>query len=102
MITNDRKGSRRAVGKCGVVERHTEKSRFEDMSEYPVVFELEADGRYSVFAPDLPGCASWGETREQAREHIREAIELWIESARADGDPIPCPNSSIEVIPVAA
>ena len=59
------------------------------MNEYPVVFEREEDGRFSVFAPDLPGCASWGETREAARSHIREAIELWIESAIADGEPLP-------------
>ena len=71
------------------------------MSEYPVVFEREEDGRYSVFAPDLPGCASWGNTREEAREHIREAIELWIESAKADGDPVPAPRSSVELVSVA-
>ena len=72
------------------------------MSEYPVVFAREEDGKYSVFAPDLPGCVSWGETREQARERIREAIELWIESAKDDGEPIPPPNSCLENVQVAA
>lgn len=71
------------------------------MSEYPVFFEREEDGRYSVFAPDLPGCATWGNTREEAREHIREAIELWIESAKADGEEISAPGSTLETVAVA-
>ena len=49
------------------------------MKEYPIVLDREEDGRYSVSAPDLPGCVSWGNTRKEAVEHIREAIELWIE-----------------------
>ncbi len=72
------------------------------MTEYPIVFEQESDGRYSVYAPDLPGCTSWGETREQAKEHIREAIEVWIESAEADGSTIPTPGSSLEYVQIAS
>ncbi len=71
------------------------------MTEYPIVLEKEEDGRYSVYAPDLPGCTSWGETREVAIENIREAIELWIESAKADGDPIPQAGSNLEFIKIA-
>ena len=72
------------------------------MSQYPVVFVLEGDGRYSVSAPDLPGCFSWGKTRDEARHNIREAIELWIESAKADGEEVPTPNSAVEILPVAS
>lgn len=72
------------------------------MSDYPIVLELEEDGRYSVFAPDLPGCTSWGSTRDEAIDHIREAIELWIESAKADGETIPAPGSSVEYVRVAS
>lgn len=72
------------------------------MIEYPIVLEREEDGRYSVWAPDLPGCLSWGNSREEAVERIREAIELWIESAKADGDPIPAPGSSLEYVRVAS
>lgn len=72
------------------------------MTEYPIVLEKEEDGRYSVYAPDLPGCVSWGETRELAVEHIREAIELWIESAVADGVDIPKPRSSMDVVRIAS
>jgi predicted RNase H-like HicB family nuclease len=72
------------------------------MKEYPIVLELEEDGRYSVSAPDLPGCVSWGEDRTQAIDHIREAIELWIESAKADGEPVPVPGSTVAYVKVAS
>lgn len=35
--------------------------------------------------PALKGCHSWGENRVEAREHIREAILLWLETAEEDG-----------------
>ena len=72
------------------------------MIEYPVVLELEEDGRYSASAPDLPGCFTWGATREEAAERMREAIELWIESAKADGESIPAPGSSLAYVKVAS
>lgn len=72
------------------------------MTEYPIVLEREEDGRFSVSAPDLPGCLSWGATREEAIENIREAIELWIESAKSDGEPVPPPGSSVTYVQVAS
>jgi predicted RNase H-like HicB family nuclease len=72
------------------------------LKSFPVVLEREDDGRYSVSAPDLPGCVSWGETREAAVDHIREAIELWIESAKVDGEDIPAPGSAVEYVRVAS
>ncbi len=72
------------------------------MTKYPIILEQEPDGRFSVYAPDLPGCTSWGETREEAKKHIREAIELWIESAEADGVAIPAPSSSLDYIQIAS
>jgi predicted RNase H-like HicB family nuclease len=72
------------------------------MIEYPIVLEQESDGRFSVFAPDLPGCASWGDTREEAITHITEAIELWIESAKANDEHVPAPGSSVEYVKIAS
>jgi antitoxin HicB len=71
------------------------------MIEYPIVLEQEEGGRYSVYAPDLPGCSSWGNSRAEAIENIREAIELWIESARADGELVPAPGSSLDSVKIA-
>jgi predicted RNase H-like HicB family nuclease len=71
------------------------------MIEYPIVLERENDGRFSVYAPDLPGCVSWGVDREEALKNIKEAIELWIESAQADSEPIPSPGSSLAYVKIA-
>jgi antitoxin HicB len=59
--------------------------------EYEVVLTPEEKGGYSVTVPALPGCNSQGETREEALAMIREAIELYLESLEAHGDPIPGP-----------
>jgi predicted RNase H-like HicB family nuclease len=42
-----------------------------------VVFEKDENGYY-VFAPELPGCHSQGETFEEASANIREAVELYL------------------------
>lgn len=47
--------------------------------EYQAVFQEEIEGGFSVWVPDLPGCASQGETLEEALENIKEAIELYLE-----------------------
>ncbi|HZZ61179.1 MAG TPA: type II toxin-antitoxin system HicB family antitoxin [Roseiarcus sp.] len=56
---------------------------------YTVVLEREEDGGYLVSVPALPGCVSQGDTRAQALNNIREAIELYIEDCREAGDPVP-------------
>ncbi len=69
--------------------------------EYEVVLTPEEDGGYSVTVPALPGCTSQGETREEALAMIREAIELYLESLEAHGDPVPGPIE-IERVTVSA
>ncbi|MBI2907755.1 MAG: type II toxin-antitoxin system HicB family antitoxin [Chloroflexi bacterium] len=44
---------------------------------------------YSVEVPALPGCYTQGETREEAIAMAKEAIELYLESAKAHSEPIP-------------
>lgn len=47
-----------------------------------VVLEYDADaGSYAAYCPELPGCASAGDTEEEAFRNIREAIELYLEPA---------------------
>ncbi len=63
--------------------------------EYPVVIEPlpREDGRgFLATVPDLPGCMSDGETREEAARNISDAIFAWIEEARSLGRPIPEPS----------
>lgn len=69
--------------------------------EYEVVLISEQDGGFSVTVPALPGCVSQGETREEALAMIREAIEGYLESLQAHGDPVPGPVE-IERVTVSA
>lgn len=61
---------------------------------YKVILEPEATGGFSVYVPSLSGCASQGETEEEALANIREAIEGYLWSLRDDHLPIP-PDDSI-------
>ena len=68
---------------------------------YAVVIE-EAQGNYSAYVPDLPGCIATGETVAEVQQLIREAIELHIAGMREDGLPVPPPSSQVEYVQVAA
>ncbi len=69
--------------------------------EYAVVLQPEDEGGFSVFVPELPGCVSQGETREEALAMIKEAIAVYLESLEAHGDPVP-PPVELEQVTVTA
>src|SRR5207245_8188468 len=52
-----------------------------------VLFEPSDEGGYTAFVPALPGCISEGDTLEEARQNIREAIELYLEPAQEPESP---------------
>lgn len=58
------------------------------MRKYLIVYEKSKDG-YSAYVPDLPGCTSAGSSREEIETNIIEAIDLYIETLKEDGQPIP-------------
>ncbi len=58
------------------------------MHRFLVVIE-KADGNYSAYSPDLPGCIATGETREVAERNIHEAIQMHVQGLMEDGLPIP-------------
>ncbi len=64
---------------------------------YVVVIE-KADGNYSAYVPDLPGCVATGATVAAVEEEIRAAIRFHLEGLRADGLPVPAPSSIAEYI----
>jgi len=68
---------------------------------YAIVIEA-AEGNYSAYIPDLPGCVATGITPEEAEAHIRDAIEFHLEGLRADNLPIPPASSRVEYVEVAA
>ena len=67
--------------------------------KYLVVIEKGTDS-WGAYVPDLPGCAVVAETREEAVELIREAIELHIASLRETGSPVPEAQSTTEYVQV--
>jgi predicted RNase H-like HicB family nuclease len=68
---------------------------------YAVVIE-SAEGNFSAYVPDLPGCVATGSTIEETERAIREAIQFHIEGLREDGAPIPTPKSRVDYVEVAA
>jgi predicted RNase H-like HicB family nuclease len=57
--------------------------------KYRVLIQPDEDGVYVAECPSLPGCISQGKTREEALANIQEAIEGYLESLKAHGDPVP-------------
>ena len=69
---------------------------------FTVIFEKEEEGGYHVFCPVLPGCHSQSETIEEGIQNIREAIQLYLESLREDGLPVPEEDILIKLIEIPA
>ena len=68
--------------------------------KFRVLIEQDDDGIFVAQVPTLPGCVSQGDTRQQALDHIREAIELYLESLDSHDDAIP-PSIDEEYVEVA-
>ena len=56
--------------------------------KFKVLIEKGEDGYYVATVPALPGCISQGKTESEAKENIKEAIELHLEALAEDGIPI--------------
>jgi len=69
--------------------------------KYVVVIERAQDGGYWAYLPDLPGCVSAGDTRDEAERNIREAVEMHLESLREHGEPVPPPTASVTTVDAA-
>jgi predicted RNase H-like HicB family nuclease len=69
--------------------------------KYRVTIEPDEDGVFIAEVPALPGCITQGATRQEALANAKEAIELYIESLEAHGDPIP-PSIYEEIVEIAA
>jgi predicted RNase H-like HicB family nuclease len=67
--------------------------------KYRVLIEQDETGVFVAEVPSLPGCISQGSTRQEALLNVREAIELYLESLREHGDPIP-PAITEEIVEV--
>jgi predicted RNase H-like HicB family nuclease len=57
-----------------------------------IIYWSNEDEIFIAEAPELPGCMAHGDTEESALQNIKEAIQLWIDTAREFGDPVPEPK----------
>jgi predicted RNase H-like HicB family nuclease len=67
------------------------------MSAYLVVIEGEDDS-FSGYVPDLPGCVAAGDSADEIRQLMHEAIPLHVESLRSHGEPVPPPHTQVEYV----
>jgi predicted RNase H-like HicB family nuclease len=66
---------------------------------YAIIIEKGSDS-VGAYVPDLPGCIAVGESEEEVRTLIAEAIEFHLEGLRQNGETIPEPHSSVGYIEV--
>lgn len=63
--------------------------------EYIVIIERAADGSFSAYLPDLPGCVACGDSPDEVRR------KLHLESMKAHGEPIPVPTTTVDRVKAA-
>ena len=57
-----------------------------------IIYWSEEDQSFIADVPELPGCMAHGATPEEALKNAQEAMQLWLDTAREFGDPIPEPK----------
>ena len=63
------------------------------MYEYHIILYWSSEDRVFVAeVPELPRCMAHGDSQEAALKRINEAMQLWIDTAREHGDPVPEPK----------
>ena len=68
--------------------------------KYIVIIEETADGGFSAYVPDLPLCFTVGDTIEEVKLHIKEAIGTYLDEVRLDGAAIPQPSVQAALVEV--
>ena len=71
----------------------------EKMIEYTVIYE-RGQTNWGAYVPDLPGCVSIGDTLAEVQENIKEAIALYLEVLKEDGQPISEPSTEVGKVAV--
>ena len=67
------------------------------MQRFLIVIE-RADGNYSAYSPDLPGCVATGKDRKEVEQNMFEAIEMHVKGLREDNLPVPEPQATAEYV----
>ncbi len=70
------------------------------MKRFLIMIE-RANGKYSAYSPDLPGCVATGKTVEQTESNMYQAVQMHLDGLREDGIELPEPQSLAEYIVLA-
>lgn len=63
------------------------------MNKYEIIlYWSDGDRAFVAEMPELPGCMAHGDSQEGARKRANEATQLWIDTVRERGDPVPPPK----------
>lgn len=66
------------------------------MDRYEIImYWSKEDEAFIAEVPELPGCMAHGESQEDALASIKEAMRLWVDTAREFGDPVPEPRGRL-------
>ena len=65
--------------------------------KFKVIVERDEDGMYVAKVPDLPGCATEGKTKKELMRNVKEAIQVYLESLKKHGDPVPVSMVQVSV-----
>jgi antitoxin HicB len=64
---------------------------------YRIIIEPDENNTFHAYVPALPGCHTWGESFDEARENIRDAIDVYIRSLSKDREKIPL-DRGVEIV----
>lgn len=59
------------------------------IKNFTVILKSEPEGGYTAIVPSLPGCVTYGETVEDAKEMVKDAIEAYLGSLKKHNEEIP-------------
>lgn len=71
------------------------------MTEYTIIIEV-AGTNFAAYAPDVPGCVAAGDTVEETRRLMEEALTLHVDMLREMGEAIPAPHTQAAVVQIAS
>ena len=69
--------------------------------DYEVILTRDDTGKWTAEVPALPGCITWGSSKDEVLALVREAVEGWLLSGWATGKSIPSPTVVVEVARVS-
>jgi predicted RNase H-like HicB family nuclease len=65
---------------------------------FRVIIEPDENNTYHGYVPSLRGCHTWGESIEETKQNLREAIQCHVEGLLLDNEPIPQESETYELI----